>query len=167
MINFILGSLVKNNIIERSELENYHYALEILFLKIIHYITILIISLFFNILPETFIFLYVYSSIRTYIGGYHSKNMYICLLLSFLFIVCLNFWLQYKEIFDGKVIILLIFIGLYYFYRHCDNFFLNKIKINIVFIVILSISLLILKQNGYLISIAYAIILNFFLFKFS
>lgn len=167
MINFILESLVKNNIIERSELENYHYALEILFLKIIHYITIFIISLFFNIFPETFMFLYVYSSIRTYIGGYHSKNMYICLLLSFLFVVCLNFWLQYKEIFDGNVIILLIFIGLYYFYHQCDNFFLNKIKINVIIIVILSIFLLMIEQNGYLISIAYAIILNFFLFKFS
>lgn len=167
MINFILENLVKNNIIEKSELENYYYALEVLFLKIIHYITIFIISLFFNILPETFIFLCVYSSIRTYIGGYHSKNMYICLLLSFLFVVCLNFCLQYKEIFNGSVIILLIFIGLYYFYCQCDNFFLNKMKINVIFIIILSISLLMMKQNGYLISIAYAIILNFFLFKFS
>lgn len=167
MINFILESLIKNNIIEKKEVENYHYALEILFLKIIHYITIFIISLFFNIFPETLIFLYTYSSIRAYIGGYHSKNMYICLLLSFLFVVCLNYLLQYKEIFDGKVVFLLVFMGLYYFYRQCDNCFLNKIRVNILFIVILSVFFLIIKQHGYLLSISYAIILNFFLLKFS
>lgn len=100
-------------------------------------------------------------------NNHHSKNLYICLLLSVLFIVFLELLLTYKEFFDEKIIFLVIFIGLCYFYQHCKNYFLTKIKNNMVFIIISSAFLLIIAQKGYLISIAYAIVLNFFLFKLS
>lgn len=167
MVNYILSKMIINNIIDENELDNYHYALEVLFLKMVHFIMIIGIGLYFNILIETIIFLYIYCSVRKYIGGYHSKNLYICLLLSVLFIVFLELLLTYKEFFDEKIIFLVIFIGLCYFYQHCKNYFLTKIKNNMVFIIISSAFLLILAQKDYLISIAYAIVLNFFLFKLS
>lgn len=167
MVNFILENLVQNNIIERNDLEEYQYALTIVFLKFIHYFMIFIVSIFFNILFETVVFLYVYVPIRTYIGGYHSKNMYICLLISFLFIVFLYFFLKYLVFINKNIVFLLILIGLYYFFHQCDNHFLNKVKLTFLFVFIVSIVLLITSQNNYLISIAYSIMLNFILFKLS
>lgn len=104
MVNYILSKMIINNIIDENELDNYHYALEVLFLKMVHFIMIIGIGLYFNILIETIIFLYIYCSVRKYIGGYHSKNLYICLLLSVLFIVFLELLLTYKEFFDEKII---------------------------------------------------------------
>ena len=78
-MNYILNQLSKNKIISKEEFEEYRYALNVLLLKFIHYFVIFAIAFYMNIIIETIVFLYCYSTIRSYIGGIHAQNPIICL----------------------------------------------------------------------------------------
>ncbi len=162
-MNYILNQLSKNKIINKKEFDEYRYALNVLLLKFIHYIVIFAIAFNKNIITETIIFLYCYSTIRSYIGGIHAQNPLICLFISVLFIIGLKLiiYININPIF----LIILIIILSYYWYINCKKT-LSKTKflIQLVFINIASIILFSFNQFTYINCIFYGYILNIILF---
>ena len=162
-MNYILNQLSKNKLIDKEEFEEYRYALNVLILKFAHYFTIFTIAIYLNIIIETIIFLYCYSTIRSYVGGIHAQNPIICLFISILFIIVLK---QIINININPILLIMILILLsYYWYINCKKS-LPKIKflIQLIYINIGSIILFSFNQFAYINSIFYGYILNFILF---
>lgn len=162
-MNYILNQLRKNKIIDKEELEEYRYALNVLLLKSIHYFVIFAIAFYMNIIIESIIFLCCYSTIRSYIGGIHAQNPLICLFISLLFIVGL------KPIINISINPILLIITLiilsFYWYGNCKKT-LSKIKflMHLIFINISSIILFSFNQFTYINCIFYGYLLNIILF---
>lgn len=162
-MDFILHQLIKNKIIDNDEYDEYKYALNVLLLKIIHYFIIFVVSAYMNIIIQTIVFLYCYSTIRTYVGGIHANNPVICLLISILFIIGL------KQILDFSInYILIIIISIlisYYWYVNCYTS-LSSIKFlfHLIFINVVLLILATFNQSNYINCILYSHILNAILF---
>lgn len=163
-MEFILFRLLKNNIISYSDIEEYRYALKVLILKAIHLILILCVGFIFQIIDETILFLVVYSIIRQRVGGYHSKSPYICFLLSIIFIIILSLILQEFKYLSIFVLPIILCLSIYFFSVVNNLFFKQSLLHYLVIINLLALILLIFSQHFYLLCIAYAFILNFFLF---
>ncbi|WP_423838813.1 accessory gene regulator B family protein [Thomasclavelia cocleata] len=154
---------MENKIILEKDVDEYNYALKILFLKLIHYVVIFSIAFFLDILIETIVFLYSYSIIRTYIGGIHANNPLVCLSISILFVITL------KQILNININYFLILIFMIivscYWYTNCNKF-LSKVKflIHLLFINIILLIFYILTQDTYINCIVYGYILNIILF---
>lgn len=56
MINFVLYKMIQQGIIDESESIEYEYAIEVIFLKFIHIITIFSMAFLLNFLVPTLIF---------------------------------------------------------------------------------------------------------------
>lgn len=165
-MNYILKQLIKNRLISANQYEEYKYALKVMFLKILHYFIILISGYLFNILTETVVFLFSYNYIRKYLGGFHSKNKYICLFLSGLFIVNLNIIINYMKKINMICMLIFIYISLFYdYYYCCCKYFLPNFRKLIIVIILFSNVFYLINQYDLLISIVYAILLNYILFK--
>lgn len=78
----MLQYMQEENLIKNEDVELYQYGIHLMLLKLLHYCSILIIGLFLGRGIELFIFLFAYTIIRSYIGGYHAKKSRICLLIS-------------------------------------------------------------------------------------
>ena len=75
MINFVLYKMIQQGIIDESESIEYEYAIEVIFLKFIHIITIFSMAFLLNFLVPTLIFFLSFHYFRQYMGGYHSKSV--------------------------------------------------------------------------------------------
>lgn len=162
-MNYILNQLRKNKIIDKEELEEYRYALNVLLLKSIHYFVIFATAFYMNIIIESIIFLYCYSTIRSYVGGVHAQNPLFCLFISLLFIVGLKPIINFSI--NPILSIITLIILSFYWYINCKKS-LSKIKflIQLIFINIGSIILFSLNQFTYINCIFYGYILNIILF---
>lgn len=162
-MNYILNQLSKNKIISKEEFEEYRYALNVLLLKFIHYFVIFAIAFYMNIIIETIVFLYCYSTIRSYIGGIHAQNPIICLFISLLFIIGLKQIINISI--NPALLILSLTILSIYWYINCKKT-LSKIKflMHLIFINIGSIILFSFNQFTYINCIFYGYILNIILF---
>ena len=78
----LLSIMIDRNIINNDEYEVYKYGLEVLFLKVTHTISIILIGFVFGKLTETFVFLLFFSLLRKYIDGYHADTKKKCLTMT-------------------------------------------------------------------------------------
>lgn len=85
--------LEEKGIIKPENREFYFYGLRLAFNKLLFFIVILIISLFTKTFLVSMAFLLMYSVIRQFSGGFHSKSEVCCFLISvLLYLVMLLFY---------------------------------------------------------------------------
>ena len=83
--------LKKNNIINKEDEEIYYFGIYQTIVFIINSITSLILLLAFDMVIEGLIFCIFYYILRCYGGGYHSKSILCCYVLSaFLIVMVIN-----------------------------------------------------------------------------
>ena len=161
MKQYLLNELIAYNIISDENKEEYAYALNVLFLKSIHLISMFILSLYLNMLFEYFLFIVTFSVFRSYSDGFHAKRASTCFMMSISFVVGLNFVL--KKIHNYYFILFPVIL--------LNSYFKSKSKFQTIKNNSRSISLFIdlflfLLANIYpkfLISVCYGILLSFFL----
>lgn len=164
MINFVLYKMIQQGIIDESESIEYEYAIEVIFLKFIHIITIFSMAFLLNFLVPTLIFFLSFHYFRQYMGGYHSKSVIFCFFLSPIFVLLLYIFTNYIEIdfFVLDFFIILVTICMYYLNK--DNNFLNNIKKGLYVIMFLSNIFLILNYLLGMKSVLFSLLLVIILF---
>ena len=90
--NKIVNLLIENHIIQKDDREIYYFGLYQMISFIFNTITTLVIVSFFNMYIEGLLFCVFYYLLRCYGGGYHSKSVIVCYILSILLIkLCMLF----------------------------------------------------------------------------
>ncbi|MGX8851068.1 accessory gene regulator ArgB-like protein [Amedibacillus sp. YH-ame10] len=90
VINKILQYMHKNHLVEDEDIELYQYGIYLMFLKLMHYCSILALGFLLGRVWELLIFLLCYTLLRSYTGGYHAKHEFTCLLISIAMILCIH-----------------------------------------------------------------------------
>ena len=85
--NKIVNLLIENHIIQKDDREIYYFGLYQMISFIFNTITTLVIVSFFNMYIEGLLFCVFYYLLRCYGGGYHSKSVIVCYILSILLII--------------------------------------------------------------------------------
>lgn len=95
--NYIGGILSKNNIIIKQEEPIYIYGAELILNFLAAIVTFFLISIFFNQMFNTLIFITVFCVLRGCAGGYHASSFIKCYILSvsiFIILMLLNKYLS-------------------------------------------------------------------------
>lgn len=79
-----------NELIKNEDIELYQYGIHLMFLKFVHYCSILVLGFFLGRVWALIVFLLCYTLLRAYTGGYHAKHSIICLLISIAMILCIH-----------------------------------------------------------------------------
>lgn len=82
----IVDWLVKNKAIEKTERILYQYAIESIFLSLLTVMLALLIGLFFGNVIQSLVLITPFMFLRKFSGGYHAKNLKICIVGSSLLI---------------------------------------------------------------------------------
>ncbi len=82
LVNKIVNALVEYGIIKKDKTDDYKYGVEVLFIKILGFLTICIVGIITKKYIETLVFYFTFTWLRTYTNGYHSKNYITCLVAS-------------------------------------------------------------------------------------
>ncbi len=80
--NSFAGKLVEKGIVREEDIEIYCFGMECLVLKIISFLSCLIIAIFMNSLYEFVIIMLAFIPLRRSAGGYHAKTRLKCYLIS-------------------------------------------------------------------------------------
>lgn len=92
---------------ESDEVEIIRYGVEIIFLKGIFWVTLLVAGLLFCCFWECLIFLLMFSSLRTYAGGYHTESRLKCFIYS-LCTVCIS--LTIVKLFANPIVLWISYV---------------------------------------------------------
>lgn len=87
VVEIAVNSLIKNDLLQKSEIELYRFGIKRILLFCINVITTIIIGIICNMLWQSVIFSIAYIPLRRYAGGYHAKTPQKCYLLSVLLIL--------------------------------------------------------------------------------
>lgn len=87
VVSIVVNSLIKNDLLQKSEVELYRFGIKRLLLFCINVITTIIIGIICNMLWQSVVFSIAYIPLRRYAGGYHAKTPQKCYLLSVLLIL--------------------------------------------------------------------------------
>lgn len=120
----------KKNLIEYDEIEEYKYGLEVMILKLIHFLLFFIFGIIHNCLIPLIIFLMIFSHIRSEVNGYHATTRFRCLIISFAMVISLYFCILNKIIDKEYLIFLNILLSLLLF-KQCSKLF-NKLSFLII-----------------------------------
>ncbi len=82
MTDRILNQMLRLHIIDSEEVEIYRFGLEGLLLKIVHYISYLLIAVFGGEVLQFLLFFAAFLILRKSAGGYHAKTKTGCYLVS-------------------------------------------------------------------------------------
>lgn len=74
----VIALLAQEGMISEDDSEVYFFGLEMLFQKILHYSTMLLLGFLFGMLLETILFMIFWGVLRIYAGGYHAKSKIAC-----------------------------------------------------------------------------------------
>ncbi len=93
---------MKENIIEREDMDTYIYGAEVLISGIVGIINIMILSIIINSFWNGVLFLIIFIPIRMYTGGYHASSYLTCniwfVLIYFLILQAVQFTLKWSLI---------------------------------------------------------------------
>lgn len=78
--NYLTKCLIANDIVEKEQEEEYIYGFQKLLGKILNYTTLVLLSLYNEVLVPGIIFMIVFFSLRERTGGYHAKTPLRCYL---------------------------------------------------------------------------------------
>lgn len=108
-ISNLVNSLERADLIEKSQREEYEYALLTLTESIIATVTLLIIGFLFRQPAGTVIFLIFFFSLRKRTGGYHADSFLMCYLETAATFVCVLFVAKF---FSGNQLLMYILLVL-------------------------------------------------------
>lgn len=91
VITSIILQMKEAGLVDEDEVEVYQFGLECLFLKVIHYLSYLLIGCVLHMIIPMMINAMVFMPLRSKSGGYHAKTRLRCYLLSCItvFLICL------------------------------------------------------------------------------
>lgn len=78
IIRVILECSISESCISEDDLEIYNFGLECMFLKLLHYISYLIIGIALDSLLSLFVSACIFIPLRTKAGGYHANTRIGC-----------------------------------------------------------------------------------------
>lgn len=78
----VTNNLIKNNLIEKSEIELYRFGVKRLLLFCINNLTALIVGIICGMIWQSVVFSATYIPLRRYAGGYHAETACRCYLFS-------------------------------------------------------------------------------------
>lgn len=81
-IDWFLAHMISEQCIGKEEREVYQFGIECLFLKIIHYVSYLIIAIFLHSVLNLMISACILVPLRSVSGGYHAKSRIGCYIFS-------------------------------------------------------------------------------------
>lgn len=111
--NKIVNLLIQNHIIQKDDREIYYFGLYQMISFIFNTITTLVIVSFFNMYIEGLLFCVFYYLLRCYGGGYHSKSVIVCYILSILLIIavlCITIKIKLSMLFLSIFVASFIFV---------------------------------------------------------
>lgn len=76
--DWLTDSLFSNGFIKEGDREIYHYSIQVMIEKIIGFSTIFFLAFLWEKLLETIMFVFCFSYIRKYSGGFHSRSFAGC-----------------------------------------------------------------------------------------
>lgn len=80
LADYLTRQLINSKIIEEEQKEEYLYGFEKILGKVLNYTTMIIISIYYDVLVSGIIFMVVFFSLRERTGGYHMKTAFRCYL---------------------------------------------------------------------------------------
>lgn len=114
-ISALCDYFIARQIIQAEDKEVYQYSFEVLTLNLFYYLLCLGMMCYYHCFLEPFLFTAVYMLFRSYVGGWHAPNMWLCLLFGLLlFITVVNIFIYPGIPEQGKVLfsfISMIFAG--------------------------------------------------------
>ena len=117
--NSIIEKLIRDEIISPSDKEIYLYGLKSLFMISINFFTALLIGFITNNMREIIAFLIFFIPLRSYAGGYHTKNKFYCYLSSNLVLLFIIYTLNALD--TSTILLLMIpayFISIIIIYNY-------------------------------------------------
>ena len=82
LAEYLTRCLISNSIVGKEQEEEYVYGFQILIGKLLSYITLILLSLYYGVLVPGLIFMGVFFSLRGRTGGYHAKTSLRCYLVT-------------------------------------------------------------------------------------
>ena len=114
--NYLTRCLISNNIVEKEQEEEYVYGFQIIFGKLLSYTTLILLSLYYEVLIPGLIFMGVFFSLRGRTGGYHARTSlrcYFATVVTYLVVVQVG-----APVLEGReyvsIIISMVFVGYVY-----------------------------------------------------
>lgn len=115
VIDWFLADMISEQCIEEEEREIYQFGIECLFLKIIHYVSYLIIAFVLHSVMNLMISACILIPLRSMSGGYHAKSRVGCYIFSCFVVIavcilnkqCFYEWIYFVEEIVASVIVLL------------------------------------------------------------
>lgn len=113
MLKKNLGNLlIKNNIIETTQLQLFNYGITVAGLLMANLLTAILISIFLDTVPYCILFIILLFPIRRYSGGFHAGHPIICYLESQILILTAQLFVIHLPHISYKYEIIMIFISL-------------------------------------------------------
>lgn len=78
----LVDVMYESGLITQDDIEIYRFGIETALFKLIHYIILLLVGLFFGMVLQAIIFTLSFSILREYAGGYHAKSRFRCYCIS-------------------------------------------------------------------------------------
>jgi len=91
----ILNSFIEQRIIREEDRNIYAYGAELAISYLLNLLTIVVVSIFMNMLIECIAFLVIFVPLKGYTGGYHASNYKICFVISCLAVTVILFVTKY------------------------------------------------------------------------
>lgn len=83
-ISNLCDFFIRQQIIQAVDKEVYQYCFEVLAMKLLYYTGCIAIMCYYHCFLLPIVFSIAYSALRSYMGGWHAPNMYLCLFCSLL-----------------------------------------------------------------------------------
>lgn len=100
--DWLTDSLFSNGFINEGDREIYHYSIQVMIEKIIGFSTIFFLAFLWEKLLETIMFVFCFSYIRKYSGGFHSRSFAGCYIGTItIYVAYYNRDILYFDIYDS------------------------------------------------------------------
>lgn len=104
-ISALCNYFIARQIIAAEDKEVYQYSFEVLTLNVLYYLLCFGMMCYYHCFLQPFLFTIVYMLLRSYVGGWHAPNMWLCLLFGLLlFITVVNIFISPGIPEQGKVL---------------------------------------------------------------
>lgn len=104
MTDKLITQMIEWGIISEEEIDIYQFGLDVLFLKLFHYISYLLIAIFCGRLVDFIVFFLAYLCLRKNAGGYHSETKWGCYIWSCLTVIVVVLIMKYVTMHNDLII---------------------------------------------------------------
>ncbi|NMA79860.1 MAG: accessory gene regulator B family protein [Clostridiales bacterium] len=112
IVEKIVSIFYRNSIVNDDNIDVVRYGMEIVLLKVLFFLTILLIGVITNNVVNIFVFMLFYKPLRTYAGGYHAKTRigcyFVSVLMLFLFLISVKLISMFDVLINAIYIVAII-----------------------------------------------------------